>query len=128
MKYKVKIENGGMGFEVDEKNLLKRFSKAQKVLDSEVLRRCDPYVPMDTGMLKKSGILGTVIGSGKIVYTAPYARRQYYTNKGMGRQGTRKRSSRNHKGLRGAYWFERMKADQKDDILRKVVDVLGKSD
>lgn len=71
MKYKVKIENGGMGFEVDEKNLLKRFSKAQKVLDSEVLRRCDPYVPMDTGMLKKSGILGTVIGSGKIVYTAP---------------------------------------------------------
>ncbi len=121
MKYKAKLENGGMGFEVDEKNILKRFSKAQKVLDSEVLRRCDPYVPMDTGNLKRSGITGTVIGSGEIVYTAPYARRQYYS--------THFRHKRaNKSGLRGAYWFERMKVDQKDDILRKVVDVLGKSD
>lgn len=28
--------------------------KVQKIVDSEVLRRCDPYVPFDTGYLKKA--------------------------------------------------------------------------
>ena len=35
--------------------------KVQKIVDSEVLRRSDPYVPFDTGYLKKSGIAGTKI-------------------------------------------------------------------
>ena len=47
-----------------------RFEKAQKLVDSEVLRRSDPYVPFRSGILKKSGIAGTVIGSGEIKYTA----------------------------------------------------------
>ena len=85
--------------------------KIQSIVDSEVLKRCGPYVPLDTGMLRKAGTLGTVIGSGKIVYTAPYARRQYYENKGQGRH--------NASGKRGKLWFERMKAAQKDDILMK---------
>lgn len=81
------------------------FEKCQKFVDSEVLRLSDPYVPMKTGMLKKSGISGTVIGSGVVEYTAPYAKRQYYTNSG--------------KGQRGKLWFERMKADHKDEIMKK---------
>lgn len=81
------------------------FERCQKFIDSEVLRLSDPYVPMKTGMLKKSGISGTVIGSGVVEYTAPYAKRQYYTNSG--------------KGLRGKMWFERMKADHKDEIMKK---------
>lgn len=85
---------------------LEEGGRVQKTVDSEVLRYCDPYVPFDTGALKTSGITATVIGSGEVVYNTPYARRQYYEN--SGKSG----------GLRGKQWFERMKADRKEDILR----------
>lgn len=91
------------------------FAKAQKYVDSEVLRLSDPYVPFDTGMLKKSGISGTVLGSGEVDYTAPYARPQYYTNAGHGKQGVN--ASGGTGGLRGKFWFERMKADHMNEIL-----------
>ena len=90
------------------KNITQGFDRVQVFIDNEVLRKCDPYVPMDTGMLKKSGILGTVVGSGEVIYIAPYARIQYYNNKGTG--------NNNKSGLRGPYWFERMKADHKNQI------------
>lgn len=90
-----------------------QFDAVQKMVDSEVLRQSDPYVPMRTSMLKKSGILGTVIGEGIVKYIAPYARQNYYTNAGRGQEGTQ------NGGLRGKYWFERMKADHKDEIREK---------
>lgn len=90
------------------KNRTQGFDRVQVFIDNEVLRKCDLYVPMDTGMLKKSGILGTVVGSGEVIYIAPYARIQYYNNKGTG--------NNNKSGLRGPYWFERMKADHKNQI------------
>lgn len=97
-------------------NRTKGFNRVQVYVDNEVLRRCDPYVPMDTGVLKKSGTLGTVVGSGEVVYNAPYARRQYYTNSGDG--------NHNQSGLRGSYWFERMKADHKREILEGAKNVV----
>lgn len=84
------------------KQLIARVQRAQKVVDSEVLRRCDPLVPFQTGKLKGSGITGTKIGSGKIRYTAPYARRQYY----MGRVSA----------TRGRRWFLRMVSQQGNSI------------
>lgn len=95
----------------------KKFEKAQKILDSEVLRRCDPLVPLDTGMLKKSGINSTVIGSGVVSYDTPYAKRQYYENQGKG--------NHNASGLRNKLWFERMKANDLDDIKKKVSEVFN---
>ena len=95
----------------------KKFKNAQKVVDSEVLRRCDPLIPLDTGMLKKSGINSTVIGSGIISYDTPYARRQYYENQGKG--------NHNASGLRNKLWFERMKANDLDDIKKKVSEVFN---
>ena len=92
------------------------FEQKQKYIDSEVLRHSDSYVPFRHGDLKKSGISGTVIGSGTVKYTAPYARQQYYTNAGHGEEGVNALDGA--KGLRGKLWFERMKADHKDDILR----------
>lgn len=94
----------------------------QKVVDSEVLRRCDPYIPMDTGVLKKSGTLGTVIGSGKVVYKCVYARKNYYQNAGKGRDGTSKG------GLRGKLWFERMKAEHLNEIIEAAHSKLGESE
>lgn len=98
-------------------NARKNFEQAQKYVDSEVLRLSDPYVPKRIGNLIKSGISGTVLGSGEVDYTAPYARWQYYNNAGRGKQGTTKHNSHNYKCLRGKMWFERMKADHKKEIL-----------
>lgn len=87
--------------------LRKSFAETQQYVDSEVLRLSDPYVPFDTGYLKKSGTLGTVVGSGQVFYVASYARRQYYNGR---TPGTAKDP------LRGRLWFERMKADHIKDI------------
>lgn len=84
-----------------------RFNAAQRVVDSEVLRYNDPYVPKDQGEYINSGQRSTVIGSGEVVYNTPYARRWYYENANF--QGA---------PMRGARHFERMRVDHKDDILR----------
>lgn len=41
-----------------------KFTRMQKFVDSEVLRRCSPRVPFQIGTLEKSGKLGTTVGSG----------------------------------------------------------------
>lgn len=98
---------------------LDKCGKVQKAIDSEVLRRSDPYVPFRKGFLKKSGILGTKIGSGEVVYNAIYADKNYYHNAGKGKQGTA------NGGLRGKFWFERMKADHLPDILKTAKEAAG---
>lgn len=85
--------------------------KVQKFVDNEVLRLADPYVPSDTTTLRKSGTQSTNIGSGEVRYRTPYARKQYHENKGN--------------GLRGKMWFERMKADNKETILKGAREIAG---
>jgi hypothetical protein len=85
-------------------------SERQKIIDSEVLRLCSPYVPLQTGTLVRSGTLGTVIGSGEVKYIAPYARAQYYNTS----------TSRSYDARRGGLWFDRMKTANKDQILKLV--------
>lgn len=97
-----------------EKRGLEENGRAQQILDSEVLRLCDPYVPFDTGMLRDSGMLATEIGSGIVRYNTPYARHQYYHNSGLLQHG-----------LRGKLWFERMKADHLDGLRRRVGEACG---
>jgi hypothetical protein len=88
-------------------HIQRQTAKAQYFIDSEVLRYCSPLVPFDTGMLDKSGTLGTEIGSGEVRYIAPYAAMQYYNTA----------ESRPYDAQRGAKWFERMKLQHKEDIL-----------
>ncbi len=98
-----------------------QIDKAQAFVDSEVLRLSNPYMPMQQGILQKSGILGTKIGSGEVVYNAPYARYQYYGKVMVGRapkQLTDKDLTYHGAPMRGALWFERMKSDKKEQILR----------
>lgn len=85
-----------------------QFSRKQMFVDSEVLRRCSPRVPLQTGMLEKSGKLGTDVGSGEVDYIAPYAAYQYHVTS----------DTRPYDANRGAHWFERMKVAEKEDILR----------
>lgn len=84
------------------------FESAQEFVDSECLRYMNPLTPRRTGMLIKSGTLGTVIGSGSIEYLAPYGRRQYYEHKEK------------------AHWFETMKASKKDVILKGAEQIAGR--
>ena len=97
-----------------------RYNTAQMYVDSEVLRLSDPYVPFQSGMLKISGQLGTVIGSGLVVYNAPHAKYQYYGLVMVGRAPktlTDKPLTYHGAPKRGKLWFERMKADHKQQIL-----------
>lgn len=99
-----------------------RYQKAQKYVDSEVLRLNEKYVPFRQGNLKRSGTLGTVIGSGDVRYIAPYARYQYYGKVMVGPAPKRvtDRPLRYHSGdaNRGAKWFEVMKARHGQEIIR----------
>lgn len=93
----------------------RRFNKAQQFIDSEVLRFCSSRVPFQTGMLQKSGILGTVVGSGEVCYVAPYSAFQYYKTP----------TTRRYDANRGAYWFERGKAAEKQRIREGAQKLVG---
>ena len=101
--------NPGFGPELSNK-----FNKAQEFVDTECLRLCEPLVPKDTSLLIQSGILCTQIGSGEVKYRTPYARRWYYMpakfDQGSG-------SGRTAVG-RGNYWFYRMAAEHRKEILK----------
>ncbi len=84
-----------------------QFNDVQAFVDNEVLRYCQPLIPFRTGMLVRSGKVGTVLGSGLVQYTMPYARFQYY----------RTAQSRLYDSRRGSKWFERMKTAHRHDIL-----------
>ncbi|WP_312093465.1 minor capsid protein [Aminipila sp.] len=112
-----------------QENWTDTFTKTQKFIDSEVLRLSVPYLPMQSGMLQKLGTLGTVIGSGEIVYLGPYARYLYYGKVMVGRapkQLTSNNLTFHGAPKRGAFWFERMKADKKAQILRGAAKVARK--
>ncbi len=63
---------------------LQKGGKVQKFIDSECIRHMDKYTPFQTGFLKRSVILGSVIGSGILRYIASYSRSVYYNNAGRG--------------------------------------------
>lgn len=83
------------------------FGKIQIFIDNTVARHMDPYVTMRTGMLKKSVLLGSRMGSGELVFITPYAHKQYYRDGKL-------------KGKRGPRWFHRMWSARKDTIIREV--------
>lgn len=91
------------------------FTRAQKFLDSEVLRDSTPLVPFRTGMLARSGQLGTVVGSGTVSWVAPYARAQYYNTA----------ETRSYDNQRGGKWFERAKASHKPAWVAGVKKIAG---
>lgn len=90
---------------------------ARKHLASEVKRLCDPYVPMQQGMLKNNV---TIAADGsQLVYTQPYAHYQYHGKVMAGR------APKHYTGddltyhgapMRGPQWDKRMLADKSQDL------------
>ena len=93
-----------------------QYTRAQKFIDSEVLRLSEPYIPLLTGTLIKTGIFGTAIGSGVVEWIAPYAARQYYSPRKAGSQTG---------PLRGPFWFERMKKVSGQTIIKNSRRIAG---
>jgi len=89
--------------------LSKGNQRAQAWLDNEVLKDCTPYIPRLTGELERSGIAGTKIGSGVIVYNKTYAKKQYY--------GYFTHAKQSHP-LASRTWFETAKAINKAKWVR----------
>jgi hypothetical protein len=106
--------------------------KIQKFIDSECIRQMDPYTPFQSGGLVNSVTIGSKIGYGDIKQNIPYGRYQYYgklmvssltgsawASKGESKVLTDKDlvHNKNKNPKAGPYWFERMKADHKKNIL-----------
>ncbi|CRZ34929.1 minor capsid protein [Herbinix hemicellulosilytica] len=119
---------------------LQDMGPVQKYIDSECIRLMAPYTPMRNGFLMRSATLGTKIGSGEINQTAPYARYQYYgklmvssiTGSAWARYGEKKVLTdkdlvhdKSRHPQAGPFWFERMKAEHKEEILNGARKVAG---
>lgn len=137
------VENGTLKLEWNKnfgRNASTKFGTAQEFVDSECIRLMKPYTPAESMVLSKSPVLGTKIGTGVIKQVAPYARYQYYgmlmvssvTGSSYAKKGESKTltskplkySTKRH-ALAGKMWFERMKADKKDQILRGAAKYAG---
>lgn len=79
----------------------------QMVLTSEVRRVSDPYVPFEDGPLKNTAR----VEPKKLTYVQPYAKKQYYENKGS--------------GLRGKDWVGRAMVDRLMEVLNTVAHFVG---
>lgn len=89
-----------------------RYNEAQKEEDRLILEYCEPYIPKITSFLIQSGYIGTVLGSGVIKWVAKYAQKVYYQpNPQIGRETG---------PLRGRLWFDRMKADKGQKLIKEV--------
>lgn len=125
---------------------LEKGGKVQQVIDKAVIDYDLQYVPMRTGTLGKSAYTATQIGSGRVVYPGPYARYLYFgevmgpnipifeddsgePTRFFSPAGQKKhltgrslQYSKEMNPLAGSFWFERMKADHMQDILREAKD------
>lgn len=103
-----------------QKILLKRYlnknGQAQVRFTKECAKAFNNYIPFKTGRLKDIMI---TLQAKSITYSAPYAKRQYYTNLGNGTQGT------NNGGLRGKYWDKRAWANKGDSIVQTIASFVG---
>lgn len=104
MKVKIKIDPANA---ILAKRKLGKGGEAQKFMVHEVRRVSDNYVPFLNGPLKNTAIENEE----SIEYVQPYARKQYYENKGN--------------GLRGKEWDKRAWADRGEEITESVAKFIG---
>lgn len=125
--------------------------KVQAAIDNACIAWCQKYTPFKTGTLSRSPYTATPPGSGQIIYNTPYARYLYYgvvygpnipvfeddtgvPTRYFSPPGKKKSPKVPEKKLKfdtstnpmaGPFWFERMKADHSNDILKEAKQVAG---
>ncbi len=105
-----KFESARTG-EIIKKRGLEEGGRVQQYVDSEVVRNMSNYMQKLSGTMIESMVIATDIGSGEVVVNVPYAQK-------VSKRGRTK-------GLRGPNFFERMKADHRDDILEGAAKISG---
>lgn len=100
----------------------KEGGELQQMLDAEVYKGMEPYVPRDWGNLYNQA--QPIYGTGKIIFSTPYAMVQYngFRESANGTVIFFENYSNNEGGLRGPEWFDRYK----DDHEQEVVELLNK--
>lgn len=121
---------------------LEKGGLVQQVIDLKVIEYCKPYTPKRLGVLEMNASNATQIGSGEVVWKGPYAHYMYYGevygpnipfkdgNGNIVEFRSRKDDHKQPTGrelqystdlnpLAGSFWFERMKADHLDDIIKE---------
>lgn len=122
------------------------FHRAQRFVDETCIDKMIPYTPRRSGYLALNAArLGTKIGSGLIIYNAPYARYQYYGEiygpnipiyKDGELMGWRSPPKKSPTGREITYskdkhpnaqklWFEKMKSEKGDAIRRGAEKIAG---
>jgi hypothetical protein len=91
----------------------KRISQAQAILDGQVMKDSNYFIPKRDGDLEKS-VLGSQLGSGLLVWAIEYARKLYH--------GVGFRFSKDVNPNASPKWFERAKAQFKDKWVKLVND------
>lgn len=87
---------------------LNKNGDGQRFFTHEVRRLSTQYIPRLTGYLAEDSVTESV---DHITYNAPYARRQWFENKGN--------------GLRGPRWTERMWPDRGKEIVKATAAYCG---
>ena len=112
----------------------------QKLVDNDTMRYMGDYMPRrQAGELEHMMVLSTVIGSGQIDTPGPYAHCLHegilYVSPTTGSPWAKKNEIKvptdrelTYAGapMRGKKWFDRMKADHKDDILQAAQELIGR--
>lgn len=101
-------------------------NRAQLYLASEVKRLSDPYVPMQSGVLKNTAVIAA--DGSSITYVQPYAHYQYYGKVMAGRapkQYTGDDLTYSGAPMRGAQWDKRMMADKSKELVSNLEKFIG---
>lgn len=106
MGFQIKVDSFQ---EIALKRNLQKNGQAQQFFTNQVAGLSDDYIPLDTGMLKNN----KSVDSNKIMYKSPYAKKQWYENKGASG------------GQRGKEWTNRMWADRGSEIVKSVANFVG---
>ena len=135
---------------------LQKGGPVQKLVDSEAMRYMSDYMPRgQAGELEHMMVMATVLGSGQIDIPGPYAHYlhegivyvdpkyncagwisntpgkyfgQWYSRKGVIKEPTNRELTYAGAPMRGKKWFDRMKADHRDDILQAAQALINKGE
>ena len=123
----IHYRNGNMQFQLESGRFEAQYSRAQMFLDNQILTDCTPLVPFRDGDLRKSGILGTVIGTGEVCWNSPYARYQYYGKVMVGQPPKQVTDVDLQYKTEGtcAFWFEEAKSANKEAWINGVKKIGG---
>ena len=116
MANRIRIELDETSVILARRHLNGENSEAQVKFTKLCAKEFNNFVPYDTGYLKDGSV---ELEAKKVIYNAPYARINYYSNRGNGRQGT------SHGGNRGSRWAERCWVQKKDKILNELAEFIG---